>query len=144
MGTIKDKIQYGINKLSTYYSTTTYNGGDTVDFTGTPATNSNYGLPTTKTSTTSNVLLNIQFPSANDVKDKNFIDYQNRGYTLKGMIKIKATTENILKEGDLITYDNNEVFEVVEWTDRYFPKLDGTYESEYVYSEGLAFKKEIQ
>lgn len=144
MGVIKDKIQYGINKLSSYYSVTRYTGGDSIDNSGTPSTNSNYGKPTVKTSSISNVLLNIQFPSANDLKDKNFIDYQNRGYTLKGIIKIKATTLNILNEGDLITYDNGDIFEVLEWTDRYFSKMDGTYANEYVYSEGIALKKEIQ
>ena len=141
MGVIKDKIQYGINKLSAYYTVTNYTGSDDIDYTGTPSTNANYGKPTSKTSTTSSKLLNIQFPSANDTKDKNFADYQKRGYIIKGIIKIKTTTNAALTEGDTVTY-NNKVYEVAEWTDRYIPLIDGNYADEYVYSEGLALLQE--
>jgi len=143
MGVIKDKIQDAINKVSSYYTVTTYSGDDEADFTGTPSTNANYGKLTARTPTSSSKLLNIQFPSANDIKDKNFIDFEKRGSLLKGVIKIKSTTENALTEKDLITYQS-KTYEVFEWTDRYYSKFDNSYEEEYVYSEGLALLQEKQ
>lgn len=129
-----------IKRVSALFSVTQKTSDDSIDYSGTPDTNPNYGK-VLKTTQTKNILMYCQKISNNDRKNGNYIDYENRGYILKGILKIKSLEK--LNEGDVITYSDGYKYEVFEKEDVYLPKVDKKIYT-YTYTDALALKQEIQ
>ena len=133
---LSSDVKKVIKSLSKDFVVLRQTSSDSIDYTGTPSTNSNYGKNIITTSSLE-ISMSCQRISNNDSLNDSLIRYIEKGYRIEGALKIKSLEE--LKVKDIITFADGFEYEVVEANNKHLPP-----DYEFSYSRALALRKQYQ
>jgi hypothetical protein len=143
MGVILDKVTriFAKAKLANALLnlTITRNAGEnTIDITGDPDSNPNYGEIDDATPSTISIEAYLEPLPTGSRLNGSYVKGEDTGYSTKDMIIVRTMTE--LKEFDTFIHPSNYIYEIRQANSYY--EQNST--SEFVYSECVAYKKENQ